>query len=152
MTESLQDRFAPDMICFGCGPANPRGLQIKSFVDGDELVCDWKPEPHHAAYPGLLNGGIIATILDCHSDWAAMWHLRRRQAADDLPLAVTADFGLRYLRPTPIDHPVHLRARVVDSDDRSATVEASLSSNGVITVTSRGRFVAVGAAHVSHAH
>ena len=152
MTESLQDRFAPDMICFGCGPANPNGLQIKSFVEGDELVCDWMPEPHHAAYPGLLNGGVIATILDCHSDWAAMWHLRRRRGSHDLPLAVTADYELRYLRPTPIDRPVHLRARVVESDDRSATVETSLSSGGVTTVTARGRFVAVDEGHIAHGH
>ncbi len=152
MTSSLQDRFAPDMICFGCGPANPRGLQIKSYVAGDELVCDWKPEPHHAAYPGLLNGGIIATILDCHSDWAAMWHLRRVRGVEELPLAVTADFSLRYLRPTPLDQPVHLSARVVASDDRSATVEASLSSAGVATVTSKGRFVAVAEGHISHGH
>lgn len=151
MEMSLQDRFAPDTICFGCGPANPSGLHIKSFVDGNELVCDWTPKPEHAAYPGILNGGIIATILDCHSDWAAMWHLRRARQSDELPLAVTADFQVTFHQPTPLDLPVHLRAHVVEADDPKVTVEATLSSGGTVRVTSRGLFVAVAASQVAAA-
>src|ERR1051326_1632203 len=68
--QSLQERYAPRNACFGCGPANEKGLRIRSFVgeDGEEVVCDWKPEPHHEAYPGMLNGGIVGTLLDCHSN------------------------------------------------------------------------------------
>ena len=43
MNQSLQDRFAPSNRCFGCGPANDKGLRIKSFAQGDELVCEWTP-------------------------------------------------------------------------------------------------------------
>src|SRR5512133_3075936 len=58
MHESLQDRYAPHNRCFGCGPSNPKGLRIKSFVEGEEVVCAWHPEEHHEAFPGMLNGGI----------------------------------------------------------------------------------------------
>ena len=66
---SLQDRYAPDTTCFGCGPANSKGLRIKSRVDGDEVVLDWTPEPHHEAFPGFVNGGIIGVLFDCHCNW-----------------------------------------------------------------------------------
>ena len=62
---SLQETYSPAGICFGCGPANDKGLQINSFVDGDEVVATWTPEPQHQAFPGMLNGGIIGALLDC---------------------------------------------------------------------------------------
>jgi hypothetical protein len=69
---SLQERYAPSLRCFGCGPANPEGLHVRSFVGGDGvLVATWRAGPHHEAFPGVLNGGIIGTLLDCHCNWAA---------------------------------------------------------------------------------
>ncbi len=79
--KALQDQYAPRSICFGCGPANAKGLRIKSFVDGDTLVADFTPEPYHHAFPGMLNGGIIGALLDCHSNWAACHHLMTANAA-----------------------------------------------------------------------
>ncbi len=63
--KSLQLTYAPDSICFGCGPTNDRGLRINSFVDGDYVVAEWSALKHHEAFPGVLNGGIIGTLLDC---------------------------------------------------------------------------------------
>jgi hypothetical protein len=68
---SIQETYSPDGICFGCGPLNEKGLRIRSFVEGDEFVAVWSAEPHHQAFPGVLNGGIIGALLDCHSNWAA---------------------------------------------------------------------------------
>ncbi len=64
--ESLQDRYGPANRCFGCGPANERGLRVKSFVadSGEEAMAGWRPEPHHEALNGILNGG-IAALLGC---------------------------------------------------------------------------------------
>jgi acyl-coenzyme A thioesterase PaaI-like protein len=144
---SLQQRFAPASRCFGCGPANERGLGIASREDGDGLVADWTPQPHHEAFEGVLNGGIIGTLLDCHSNWTAAMHLMRERGADRPPPCVTADFHVRLLRPTPTGGPIQLRARVVESEDSRATVEAQLSAAGVVTATCRGTFVAVGPGH-----
>jgi acyl-coenzyme A thioesterase PaaI-like protein len=145
--QSVQDRYAPQNRCFGCGPSNEKGLQIKSFAEGDAFECDWRPEPHHLAFEGILNGGICAAILDCHSNWAAAYHLMRRSGADSPPCTVTADFQVTFKRPTPMDAPLHLTARVVESSPDRAAVEATLEARGRITATCRGTFVAVREGH-----
>ena len=145
--KSLQDTYAPENRCFGCGPANEKGLRIKSFVQGEELVCDWTPQPHHLAFPGFLNGGICGALLDCHSNWTAAHHLMKKAGRPSPEFTVTAEFHVRLKRPTPMDGPVHLRARVVESSDDRATVEAELSAGGVVTATCRGVFVAVKEGH-----
>ena len=151
MTElSLQERYAPEMKCFGCGPANERGLRIRSFARGEEIVCEWRPEAHHEAFPGMLNGGIIGALLDCHSNWAAAYHLMRQRGIETPPCTVTADYSIKLLRPTPIDQTVVLSARVVESSDDRATVEGTLTAAGKVTATCRGTFVAVKPGHPAY--
>ncbi|HEX8138788.1 MAG TPA: PaaI family thioesterase [Pyrinomonadaceae bacterium] len=152
MTEqqSLQERYAPHNSCFGCGPANARGLRIRSFARDGEVFAEWQPEPFHEAFPGMLNGGIIGTLLDCHSNWTAAYHLMRRAGADHPPCTVTADYSIKLLRPTPTDAPVRLTARVVESTDTRAIVEAELSAHGQVCATCRGSFVAVKPGHPAY--
>ena len=145
--DSLQDRYAPHNACFGCGPANARGLRIKSFVSGGEVVADWRPEEHHKAFDGVLNGGIRGALLDCHSNWAATWHLMQKTGSTTPPCTVTADFHVQLKRPTPMDATLHLFARVVESSEDRAVVEARLEAKGKVTATCRGTFVAVKEGH-----
>src|SRR3984885_5290066 len=111
-SQSLQERFAPQNRCFGCGPANDKGLRIRSVPSGVYLIASWKPEPHHEAFPGVLNGGIIGSLLDCHSNWTAAYALMLETGASQPPCTVTADYAVRLLRPTPTDGLVHLVAQV----------------------------------------
>ena len=156
---SLQQRFAPESVCFGCGPANPRGLHIRSYPrqgeggegdEGDEVVADFQPEPHQHAFDGVLNGGMLGTLFDCHSNWTAAYHLMQRRGSDSPPPTVTADLHVRFMRPTPIDRPVRLRAHVVDSTDDRATVEATAESDGAVTASCRATFVAVRPGHPAY--
>src|SRR5205823_2715663 len=83
--KSLQETYAPANRCFGCGPANDKGLRIRSFVAEDDpgaLICEWRPEPHHVAFDSILNGGICGALLDCHSNWTAAMHLMKQQGVD----------------------------------------------------------------------
>ncbi|MEK7856157.1 MAG: PaaI family thioesterase, partial [Acidobacteriota bacterium] len=80
--KSLQELYSPNSICFGCGPANDKGLHIKSYPEGDEVVAKWRSEPHHQAFPGMLNGGIIGALLDCQSNWAAAYYLMKNNAKE----------------------------------------------------------------------
>lgn len=148
--KSLQETYAPNNRCFGCGPANEKGLRIRSFEEGDELVCDWKPQPHHLAFEGIVNGGIIGALLDCHSNWTAARHLMKKRNAEELPATVTLDFHVTLKRPTPIDATLHLRSHVVESSDDRATIEATLEANGKVTATCRGTFVAVKEGHPAY--
>jgi acyl-coenzyme A thioesterase PaaI-like protein len=148
--ESLQERYAPENRCFGCGPANEKGLRIRSFPEGEQVVAEWRPEPYHQAFEGVLNGGICGALLDCHSNWTAAYHLMNTAGASSPPCTVTADFHVVLKRPTPMDVPLHLSARVVESAQDRAVVEASLTANGKVTATCRGTFVAVKEGHPAY--
>lgn len=150
MSEFLQERYAPQNACFGCGPANPQGLRIRSRPEGEEVVADWTPQPHHEAFPGMLNGGIIGALLDCHSNWTAAYHLMRQAGATAPPCTVTADYAVKLLRPTPSTQPLRLRARVVEWAGNRAVVEARLESGGQLCATCRGTFVAVRPGHPAY--
>ena len=144
---SLQDRYAAGTTCFGCGPANAGGLRIKSYARGDEVVAEWQPRPEHEATAGVLNGGVIGALLDCHANWTAAVHLMARLGAERPPATVTSDLALHFPRPTPTDAPVTLRAHVVSSDDRRATVAATLEAGGRTCATAEATFVTVGPGH-----
>lgn len=146
MSQSLQDRFAPGNICFGCGPANAQGLRIKSHVQGDEVVAEWSPEPHHQAFPGMVNGGIIGALLDCHSNWCAAHALMVARGEATPPCTVTADFHVKLKRPTPLG-PLKLRARPSTVEGDKVVVEATLEAGGKVTATCVGTFVAVREGH-----
>jgi acyl-coenzyme A thioesterase PaaI-like protein len=146
--KSLQETYAPDSACFGCGPKNDKGLRIRSFAENDAVcVCTWRPEPHHLAFPGMLNGGICGALVDCHSNWTAAWHLMRKADASSPACTVTAEFAVKLHRPTPLDADLVIRARVIESEPDRATVEAEIQANGKVTVTGRGVFVAVKSGH-----
>jgi acyl-coenzyme A thioesterase PaaI-like protein len=147
---SLQERFAPASRCFGCGPANPEGLRLRSHVEGEIVVATWMPADRHQAFPGMLNGGIIGTLLDCHGNWTAAWHLMQRNQLAQPLCTVTADYAVRLLRPTPLDARLHLAARVVESGPDRALVEAELSAAGKTRATCRGTFVAVRPGHPAY--
>lgn len=147
---SIQEIYSPEGICFGCGPKNEKGLHIRSFPEGDEVVAEWRAEPHHQAFPGVLNGGIIGALLDCHSNWTAAYFLMKRDRKTEAPCTVTADFHVKLLRPTPSEALIKLRARVVESTEDRAIVEAELVANEKVCATCRGTFVAVKEGHPAY--
>jgi acyl-coenzyme A thioesterase PaaI-like protein len=148
--KSLQEKYAPHNACFGCGPANEKGLRVRSFVRGNEVVAEWKAQPHHEAFPGVLNGGIIGSLLDCHSNWTAAWHLMQKSGAETPPCTVTAEYSVKLNRPTPTDAVLELIATVVESQDDRAVIEAKVVANGKICATCKGTFVAVKPGHPAY--
>jgi acyl-coenzyme A thioesterase PaaI-like protein len=148
--KSLQETYAPNGICFGCGVTNEKGLRIKSFVEGDETVAEFHAEPHHQAFPGMLNGGIIGALLDCHSNWNAAYFLMKKQGKSEPDCTVTADFHVKLKRPTPLDATIYLKARIVESTEDKAIVEAELIANDKVCATCRGTFVAVKEGHPAY--
>jgi acyl-coenzyme A thioesterase PaaI-like protein len=146
----LQERYAPKNACFGCGPANASGLRVRSFPSGDRVVADWQPSVEHEAFPGVLNGGIIGALLDCHCNWTAAWHLMVRAGLAHPPCTVTADYAISLKRPTPTDGPLHLEAWVESSSDDRAVILGELTSGGKVCATCRGNFVAVKPGHPAY--
>ena len=147
MEQSLQDRYAPHNRCFGCGPSNEKGLRIKTIPEGDECVATFRPEAHHEAFPGVVNGGIIGALLDCHSNWTACWALMKASGAATPPCTVTADFHVVLKRPTPLDAVLELRAKVAERSGDRCVIDATLTANGKLCATCKGTFVAVKEGH-----
>jgi acyl-coenzyme A thioesterase PaaI-like protein len=148
--KSIQETYALKSICFGCGPANEKGLRIRSFEKDGEYLCEWRAEKHHEAFPGMLNGGIIGALLDCHSNWAAAHFLMKKNGKDEPGSTVTANYSIKLLRPTPSDALIHLKARIVESSEDRATVEAELIANDKVCATCRGLFVTVKEGHPAY--
>ncbi len=131
MTESLsiQEALYPELTCFGCGHANPDGFHLRSYRDGDLTVAEFTPRPEHDNGFGFLNGGIIATVLDCHGAAVVMWEAAQHgwQAAPGAPVPfITADFKVQFLRPTPLGETVRLTATPVTLDDAQIVVRSDL--------------------------
>jgi len=148
--KSLQETFAPNGICFGCGVTNDKGLRIKSFANGEEVIAEWRSDPHHQAFPGMLSGGIVGTLLDCHSNWTAAHFLMKRRGKDAPDCTVTANYSVKLLRPTPCDATIYLKGRVVESTEDRATVEAELVARDKVCATCRGLFVIVKEGHPAY--
>jgi len=133
-----QGRALQDVMkvqCYGCGALNQHGLQIKSFPDGDALVCRWRPRPFEIGYPGFVYGGTIASVIDCHSIWTAGEHYRR-QVGHELGMPadwafVTGNLNVSYLKPAAIDKDLELRAHVVEAGERKIVVACTVSQDGV---------------------
>jgi acyl-coenzyme A thioesterase PaaI-like protein len=144
--KAFQDYYADDVsVCYGCGRLNEHGLQIKSYWDGEEAVCTFRPRAYHTAIPGYVYGGLIASLIDCHSTGtaaAAAYRAEGRAMDTEPPLRyVTASLHVDYLRPTPIDADLVIRARVEEIGRRKVVVSSELAAGG--DVCARGRAVLV---------
>jgi acyl-coenzyme A thioesterase PaaI-like protein len=127
---------------------NELGLRIRSFEAGDGVIgAEWQARPEHAAFDGFVNGGIIGTLIDCHSNWTAIAALLERSGANEAPSTVTAEYAVRFRRPTPSDRPLRLIGRAVEVDEDRATVETTVEVDGVVTATGRATFVSVKPGH-----
>jgi len=132
--------------CWGCGSDNPHGLRIKSYWVGDESVCAWRAEKHHTAgWPQVMNGGIISGLIDCHCVLTAIAAYYRDKSAAERENPshwfATASLKVDFLKPTPLERPVQLRARVTEMQERNALLACSLFSDG--EECARGEVVAV---------
>jgi acyl-coenzyme A thioesterase PaaI-like protein len=147
MTQKAFQDYYPDHFahCYGCGRLNEGGLHIKSYWDGDETVCTFTPRPEHTALPGYVYGGLVASLIDCHSTGTAAAAVYRAEgrAMDTAPAVrcVTASLHVDYLRPTPLGVPLHLRASVKEIKGRKVVVAVTLSAQG--EVCAKGEVVAV---------
>jgi len=144
--KAFQDYYPENLAhCYGCGRMNELGHRIRTFWDGDETVTRYTPEPQHTAIPGFVYGGLLASLVDCHSTGtaaAAMYRAAGRTMDSEPPFRfVTGSLHVDYLKPTPMGVELTLRGKVKEIRGRKVVVETTLYANGVATV--RGEVVAV---------
>lgn len=144
MSDALQDQHLPGNACFGCGPDNPVGFQIKSYpLDDGGLAAELVIDERFQGPPGVVNGGLLSVPMDCHSTWTAMAAFTRDQGADDLVHAVTAEYRMRLRRPTPVGATIELRSFPGWLDGRRASVRTTARVDGEVTAEFEGVFAAV---------
>jgi acyl-coenzyme A thioesterase PaaI-like protein len=140
---SIQERLYPTLTCFGCGQANPAGLRLRSYAEDDVVTAAFTPWPEHDNGFGHLNGGIISTLLDCHSAAAVFTEAARRgwTGPDGVPLPwVTAGIEVRFLRPAPLSEPVRLTASVTAVTEAEMSVAVELLWEGKPRATASARW------------
>jgi acyl-coenzyme A thioesterase PaaI-like protein len=143
---AFQDYYPDDLAhCYGCGRLNAQGHHIRSFWEGDESVARFTPKPYHSALPGFVNGGVLASLIDCHATGtaaAAAYRAEGRDMATQPPHRfVTASLRVDYLRPTPLGPELLVRARVKSLSGRRVAIEATITALGETTV--RGEVLCV---------
>jgi len=147
MTQKAFQDYYPDdySYCYGCGRLNEHGLQIKSYWDGDETIAVYTPLEQHMAIPGYVYGGLIASLIDCHSTGTAAAEAYRHEGRemDTLPPLrfLTASLHVDYQRPTPLGVPLEVRGKVEEIKGRKVVVSSTVIANGEICAT--GKVVAV---------
>jgi hypothetical protein len=156
-TPALQDLAAPDGICYGCGSAHPSGLHVKSHWDADgmHLIARHVPDATFTGWPGLVYGGLIAMLVDCHSNWTAMAHHYRAEGRElgSLPRidCVTGELGIKYLKPTPMGVPLILKARIEGEVGRKTRVICEVHAGESMTALGNSLFVRVDTARLAAA-
>jgi hypothetical protein len=146
---SLQYTAAPEGVCFGCGSSNPHGLHIKSFwhEDGVHVMAEHVPEAKYCGWPELVYGGLIAMLVDCHSNWTAMaYHYRAEQREPESQPrinCVTGNLGIKFIKPTPMGVPLTLKAKVEGEVGRKTRVICEVYAGDMLTAVGDSVFVRV---------
>tara|TARA_B100000519_G_C14257620_1_gene445834 strand:+ start:1344 stop:1832 length:489 start_codon:yes stop_codon:yes gene_type:complete len=143
----VQKYYAPSSICFGCGPSNKKGLMINSTRFSDGLELWFMPRKEHQAFPGVINGGIIGTIFDCHGNWTAAVGLLDAGKFSKIPYTVTSSFSVNLLRPTPTKTPLFITAKVDELMKDRASVSMKLFADKKLCARGKGLFVSVKEGH-----
>jgi acyl-coenzyme A thioesterase PaaI-like protein len=141
---SIQEALFPDLTCFGCGHANPDGFHLRSYRDGDRTVATFTPRPEHDNGFGFLNGGIITTVLDCHTAAVVMWEADQRgwkaEKGATVPF-ITAGLEVKFLRPTPLGPALSLHAKPEWISESEIVVNAEITYDEKQRATVRARWL-----------
>lgn len=144
LSKYFQENYSEEFShCYGCGINNEKGHQLKTYWDGDETVSNFTPKPEHTAIPGFVYGGLIASLIDCHSTGSGAAALFKSNKNKDLnyPRCVTASLNVQYLKPTPIDCEIELRGTIKEIKGKRVIVQVNLYAKN--TLCAKGEVVVV---------
>ena len=140
--ETYGQRF---QYCWGCGPKNPDGLQLKSYPSDDGLTCwaELSPPSHYTGgVPDKLFGGMIAVLFDCHGTASAAWFAHQEKGlslSKEKPIGrfITARLEIDYKAPTPMDTKIIISSRLDELTDRKAIIGLTLEADNLVRATAK---------------
>ncbi|TMF61501.1 MAG: PaaI family thioesterase [Chloroflexi bacterium] len=119
--------------CFACGHRNESGLKLTFRRDGARIVADYTPAERYQGFPGVLHGGILATMLD---------ETMGRTGALRQEWLMTGKLDIRYRQPAPIDQPLRVWGEI--ARERNGAIDAVGAvelMDGTVLAEARGMFV-----------
>lgn len=112
---------------------------MKTYWDGEKGITRFRPAPHHAAYPGTTYGGLLASLVDCHTVGtvvaAAYQAENRAPGSKPVIIYVTGNLNVTFKKPTPLNAELELIARVTSLGGRKAMAECIVRAEGEVCVT-----------------
>lgn len=122
-------------MCFVCGVDNSIGLHLDFWMEGDQVWTDFTAQEQHQGWPGILHGGLIATLLDETMGRAAflknLW-------------MVSIKIDITYRKPVPIGQPLRVAAQIDDlRGSRMQTSGRILLPDGALAVEARGLYIRI---------
>lgn len=141
-TDFIFQNIWQEGTCYGCGPSNPHGLQLKSrwSEDGAFAIARYEPDPkYNAGMEDVMYGGTVASLIDCHSIWTAIaftYRHEQKEMTSPIEIAcVTGQLNITYHKPTPLSRPIYLKAWVDGDIGKKTRVLCELGPQGRITAT-----------------
>lgn len=111
-----------DYHCFGCSPLNSHGLGLEFWDEGEEVFSIWSPSRDFEGYPGIIHGGILATLMDETASWFVYAKLKTS--------GVTSEMTVRYLKPVrTTGGDVKTAVRLLRRESRLATLQCTVFTN-----------------------
>lgn len=140
---AIQDQYdSHAQVCYGCGPKNQEGLQLKSYQRDDIAFAEYRAKPKEIGIAGFVYGGLVASLIDCHAIATAANNAKEKFQLEQMPRYVTGSLNVNYKKPTPLgSEPIKLTAQVIEYSERKAIVKLEVSVADVITA--EGEVVAV---------
>ena len=99
-----------DSNCFACGTANPIGLNLSFYRQGDWVCSDITLEKNYEGWENMAHGGIVSTLLDEVMAWAVIYFKKI--------FFVTRSLKIKYIRPVPLDKSLTVKGKVIEGQNR----------------------------------
>ena len=125
--------FGAGQPCFGCAPDHPTGFRLSFTREGEEMVTRFTPSARFQGPPGLMHGGLVATLADEVAAWAIIGLLGK--------FGFTASFTAKLSGPVRIDVPLEGRSRITVDKSRIVDVAVRIAQDGKDTFSGDFKFV-----------
>jgi acyl-coenzyme A thioesterase PaaI-like protein len=142
MAEQREKKIALEKVeghtCFACGTANPIGLKMNFYRQGDSICSDVTLGKHYVGWENIAHGGIISTMLDEVMSWTVLYFKKS--------FFVTRNMDIKYVKPVPIGRPVVVSAFISGNSQTAGTQKIRaqgriVDSDGHLLARSSGEFV-----------
>lgn len=138
----IQPYYANDFsMCYGCGTRNTNGHHFETRWQGITTVTEYMPLPYHTAIPGFVYGGLLASLVDCHSTGSAALAFYRQQGhepGDSMPVPrfVTASLKVDYVKPTPLGIVLRVVGNIQAISAKKVIVSSKVFAQDLMVATS----------------